>query len=209
MVVLCVSAITSSNIACSSDSTDDHKDLENDNSIPEHNSGGIDTSIPAEAGSTASAGNGGTQTEIAVTEVAECSGTYDFGMLGPLFTSYGRCIEPTDKCIGGTPDQIDVQAILLANIQGFESEEMTVDFFDLPVTINDCEEGFVCCINTDECESVYNQIKSHPVFSSWTSGLLITCTSSDLCNSYNGTPLQVGCPEGEICCVGTEPGYTF
>jgi hypothetical protein len=193
-----VFAFTCFSAACSGDSTDSDKGQTDDAPNTRQNAGGIDTRI---GGSGAVEGSGGTQAAFQAANPVECSMGIDLGAAGPMFSSRGVCQRPTDTCVGGTPDHFDLAALVRASVQGVDDIQVIIGSFPLPTAQANCDDGFVCCINTDQCERAGLQISSNPIISPFAPGLHTACTSDDACSERKGTPMQVGCPESQMCCV--------
>ncbi|MBN1654338.1 MAG: hypothetical protein JXA30_11265 [Deltaproteobacteria bacterium] len=148
---------------------------------------------------------GGTGAETLPTVGAgeQCTMPYSIAGMITLFTAYGVCQNATDECVGGTPDKFDLASIMPAG-----SETIAGLLPAPPSASANCESGLVCCINTDQCESVGKEIGAGMV-GMIVPGITASCKPEGNCAATNtgdsAGELPTGCPSGQICCIIIPP----
>jgi hypothetical protein len=140
-----------------------------------------------------------------VAEGGECTMPYEIAGLVAIFTSYGVCQNPSDPCVGGTPDQFDLAPIFPPG-----SETITSLLPPQQDAAANCASGLVCCIREDQCEAVGEQIANpNSVVAMMMPGVSVSCGAPGSCTTtnegYSAGELQTGCPTGQTCCVVMPP----
>lgn len=110
-----------------------------------------------------------------------------------LFTAYGICQSPTETCVGGTPAAFDLSGLFAGESSNLVPAP--------PEPSANCPNGLICCVLTDQCESVEQQIMSSGLLTALYPGIAISCATAGACTGSNVKELALGCPPGEGCCV--------
>jgi len=195
-------------LACGGDSDDD-----DDNAT-----GGTTTEETGGSGGTSETGSGGTTTNETGGSsggAMDDAGQLDGGKPLPqdvaeggectleslLFKATGTC-SSSKECPGGLPTQFDISGI------GINPEVASV--LETPESDQaNCASGLTCCVNTDQCNAVYEQLSSNTmvqgVLGDSISNLSIECVDTGSCaaksedNDFGEIP--TGCETGQSCCV--------
>ena len=69
-----------------------------------------------------------------------------------------------------------------------------------PVQAN-CASGLVCCVKPDQCDYVGTQMMGMPIFGDTIES--VACVDEGRCTDELQGEMDVGCPEGQTCCVAT------
>lgn len=210
-ILLLASTVIIVALACGGDDSDDDND--DTQAGASGTTGGAAGTTSGASGTTGAAGTG-TQgaagaaetTELpTVAEGEECTMLYDIDALGmniSIFTAHGVCQTPSAPCVGGTPDMFDMSTILTPETMPAGLGDIASGLLPTPDPTANCEEGLVCCVNTDECDNVGRQITENPTIGGMVSGLSISCVTAGSCTGENNTSeMTLGCPEGQSCCV--------